>query len=49
MDPHIFADPDPGSQNLADPTNRDPKHGSFITTIHFPPSGNVKFWTGTYT
>ena len=25
-DPHIFADPDPGSQNLADPT--DPKHCS---------------------
>ena len=49
VDPHIFADPDPGSQNLADPTDRDPKHGSFITTIHFPPSGNVKFWTGTYT
>ena len=24
VDPHIFADPDPGSQNLADST--DPKH-----------------------
>ena len=24
VDPHIFADPDPGSQNLADPTNPDP-------------------------
>ena len=24
MDPHIFAVPDPGSQNLADPP--DPKH-----------------------
>ena len=26
MDPHIFADqyPDPGSQNLADPTDPDP-------------------------
>ena len=23
---HIFADPDPGSQNLADPTDPDPKH-----------------------
>ena len=22
----IFADPDPGSQNLADPTDPDPKH-----------------------
>ena len=26
MDPHIFADPDPGSQNSADPTDPDPKH-----------------------
>ena len=26
VDPHIFADPDPGSQNLADPTDSDPKH-----------------------
>jgi len=26
MDPHIFADPDPGSQNLADPMDPDPKH-----------------------
>ena len=24
VDPHIFADPDPGSQNLADPTDPDP-------------------------
>ena len=24
MDPHSFADPDPGSQNLADPTDPDP-------------------------
>ena len=24
VDPDIFADPDPGSQNLADPTNPDP-------------------------
>ena len=24
VDPHIFADPDPGSQNLADPMNPDP-------------------------
>jgi len=24
VDPHIFPDPDPGSQNLVDPT--DPKH-----------------------
>ena len=26
MDPHIFADPDPGSQNLGDPTDPDSKH-----------------------
>ena len=26
VDPHIFADPDPGSQNLADPMDPDPKH-----------------------
>ena len=26
VDPHIFEDPDPGSQNLADPTDPDSKH-----------------------
>ena len=26
MDPHIFSDPDPGSQNVADPKDSDPKH-----------------------
>ena len=26
VDPHIFAEPDPGSQNLADPMDPDPKH-----------------------
>ena len=26
MDSHIFADPIPGSQNLADQTDPDPKH-----------------------
>ena len=33
MDPHIFADPgpDPGSQNLADPTDPDPKHWFRVT------------------
>ena len=30
VDPHIFADPDPGSQNLADPTDPDPKHWTYI-------------------
>ena len=24
LDPHIFADPDPGSQNLTDSTDMDP-------------------------
>ena len=34
MDPHIFADPDPdpGGQNLADPTDPDPKH-CFLTNF----------------
>jgi len=27
VDLHIFTDPDPGSQNLADPTDPDPKQG----------------------
>jgi len=26
VDPHIFTDQDPGIQNLADPTDPDPKH-----------------------
>ena len=26
MDPHIFENPDPESQNLADPTDPDTKH-----------------------
>ena len=34
MDPHIFADPDPGSQNLADPTDPDPKHWFFATQCY---------------
>jgi len=29
VDPHIFADSDPGSQNLVDPTDPDPKHCFF--------------------
>ena len=32
VDPYIFADPDPGSQNLADPT--DPKHLKNIKIKH---------------
>ena len=40
VDSHIFPDPDPGSQNLADPTDPDPKHWfeasfSFIHTNPF--------------
>ena len=36
LDPHIFADPDPepGSQNLADPTDPDPNH---CTPVPFTP------------
>jgi len=26
VDPNIFIDPDPGSPNVADPTDPDPKH-----------------------
>ena len=33
LDPHIFADPDSGSQNLADPTNPDPYHWILYTII----------------
>ena len=40
VDPHIFADPDPGSKNLADPTDPDPKHCFnliiYLVPIHFP-------------
>ena len=51
MDPHIFADPDPdpGSQNLADPTDPDtdpdPKH-CFLHSIYlelFGNGSNLKF------
>ena len=34
VDPHILADPDPGSQNLADPTDPDPKHWMYLFTLH---------------
>ena len=30
VDPHMFADPDPGSQNLADPTDPYSKHCFFL-------------------
>ena len=30
MDPHIFPDPDPGSQNVANLTDPDPKHCFWI-------------------
>ena len=33
MDPHIFADPDPGSQNLADPPDPDPKNWLLVIMI----------------
>jgi len=36
VDPHIFADPDPGSQTLADPTDPDPKHWTlWVNLIKF--------------
>ena len=40
--PHIFADPDPGSQNLADTMDPDPKH-CFLTknSLDSPVSKNV--------
>ena len=35
VDPHIFANPnpDPGSQNVADPTDPDPKHRSNVCEL----------------
>ena len=30
VDPHIFANPDSGSKNVADPTDPDPKHCFFV-------------------
>ena len=35
MDPHIFTDPDPESQNLADPTDPDPdpKHWTIYRNV----------------
>ena len=35
MNPHIFADPDPGSQNLADPTDPDPDPKALLKIIAF--------------
>ena len=39
VDPHIFADPDPGSQNLADPVDPvdpvpDPKHWLKLISVN---------------
>ena len=33
MDPHIFADPDPGIQNLVDPTDPDPESSSLVKIV----------------
>ena len=41
VDPHIFVDPEPGSQNLADPTDPDPKHWY----NHNKSSPKIKFFT----
>ena len=35
VDPHIFVDPDPGSQNVADPTDPDPKHWTIYTHLFY--------------
>jgi len=40
VDPHIFADPDPGSQNLADPTDPDPEHWYYHFKIVLQPAYN---------
>ena len=34
VDPHIFPDPDPGSQNLADPTDPDPGPKQWFQGYH---------------
>ena len=39
MDLHIFADPDPGSQNLADPTDPDPDPKHWISEYFSPIKG----------
>ena len=41
MDPHIFADLDPGSKNLADPTDPDPQHWfkEYLTESNKPSEG----------
>jgi len=41
VDPHIFADPDPGSQNLGDPTDPDPKRWK---NIIFGTAFNLSFF-----
>ena len=45
MDPHIFADPDLGSQNLADPTDPDPYlknwFGGYLVNIDESPLFNT--------
>ena len=34
MDPHIFADPDLGSQDVADTTDPDPNHWIIYILLH---------------
>ena len=53
MDPHIFADPDPGRQNLADPTDPDTilsTGGNLPKTLAGgkEPKNNSSRWEGTY-
>ena len=33
VDLHILMDPDPGSKNLADPTEPDPKHAAVLIVV----------------
>ena len=44
MDPHIFADPGPGSQNLADPTDPGPKHSLWSLKSLFFSAGGGKVY-----
>ena len=45
VDPHIFADPDSGSQNLADPTDPDPdpKHCGVVYNVMLCPTSQSNY------
>ena len=45
VDPHSLADQDPGSQNIADPTDSDPKRRLQFNEpepVHEPGAGNLE-------